>query len=77
MFLLLFSLFLYEEEPEPVKKSTWSRSRSKVDRLRNTVCDTYNRVTDWSVMHMNRMTDWAVIHIVVIDGHREFCAPIG
>ena len=36
MFLLLFSLFLYEEEPEPVKKSTWSRSRSKVDRLRNT-----------------------------------------
>ena len=35
-FLLLFSLFLYEEEPEPVKKSTWSRSRSKVDRLRNT-----------------------------------------
>ena len=35
-FLLLFSLVLYEEEPEPVKKSTWSRSRSKVDRLRNT-----------------------------------------
>ena len=43
-FLLLFSLFLYEEELEPepelVNKSTWSRSRSqswsKVDRLRNT-----------------------------------------
>ena len=27
---------VYEEEPEPVKKITWSRSRSKVDRLRNT-----------------------------------------
>ena len=37
-FLLLFSLFLYEKElePEPVKKSTWSRSRSKKDQFRNT-----------------------------------------
>ena len=32
---------------------------------------------DGSVTHMNRMSDWAVIHIVMIDGPRESCAPIG
>ena len=37
-YYILFSPFLYEKEPEPVKKSTWSRSRSKKDRLRNTAC---------------------------------------
>ena len=35
-FLLLLSLLLYEKEPEPVNKSTWNRSQSKEDRLRNT-----------------------------------------
>ena len=48
VFLLLFSLFLYEKEPEPVEKGTWSRSSTK----KRTGFATLHRPHQHSRLHM-------------------------